>query len=192
MKLIVSDNICRMNQNDDSWFFIPDSAIANAGKPFFIPDFADSFVAVLAPVIKVARIGKSIDEKFARRYYCNAAPAVHFRADSLRNKLLSEGKPADISYSFDRSVIAGDFLPVEDFLDAGRIHMLKNGIEVATINSDDFLSDAEKLLSRSSCANTLKMGDLIMPIIAPEVSIAIGDRLEVSLDGDSILKIAIK
>ncbi|MDE6400194.1 MAG: hypothetical protein K2L68_04955, partial [Muribaculaceae bacterium] len=85
-----------------------------------------------------------------------------------------------------------DFLPVEDFLDAGRISMLKNGIEVATINSDDFLSDAEKLLSRSSCANTLKMGDLIMPIIAPEVSVAIGDRLEVSLDGDSILKIAIK
>lgn len=59
MKTVIFDNIpspgCR-----NAWRFLSDSAHTNAGKPFFIPDFAEEFDAFLAPVVKLSRLGKSI------------------------------------------------------------------------------------------------------------------------------------
>lgn len=108
-----------------SWYFIADSALINAGKPFFIPEFADEFEAFLAPVVRINRIGKSIASRFAERYYTEIAPAVHFRASKLRRQLLAAGLPTDPSHSFDRAMIVGSFLPAIDFLSGAPLLMLK-------------------------------------------------------------------
>lgn len=193
MKIILADNLGKTDcENPVSWHFIPDSALANAGKPFFIPDFADSFEAMLSPVVRISRLGKSIAERFASRYYTGIAPAIHFRAPGLMRELLSKGLPADRAYSFDRSIIVGDFIPVENFMTDGGFSMTKNGGLVAITDVGDFIRRAGKTLSLASTYNTMKMGDLILPQTISPVPVAIGDRLEVFSEEKSILAVAIK
>ena len=111
------------SNNPLSWYFIADSALINAGKPFFIPEFADEFEAFLAPVVRISRIGKSIASRFAGRYYEEIAPAIHFRASALRRQLLEAGLPADPSHSFDRSMTVGSFIPAEKMLSGAPLVM---------------------------------------------------------------------
>lgn len=193
MKIIVADNLGFEDcDNPLSWHFLPDSAFANAGKPFFIPDFADSFEAALSPAVRISRIGKSIAEKFASRYYTEIAPAIRFRAPGLMSELLSKGLPADRAYSFDRAMIIGAFIPVEKLKADGGFSFSKNGIVSPAMDIEDFFRRADKTLSLASAYNTIKMGDLIVPDAIAPCPVMIGDRLEVVSGGVTVLETAIK
>ncbi len=193
MKIIVADNLGFEDcDNPLSWHFLPDSAFANAGKPFFIPDFADSFEAALSPAVRISRIGKSIAEKFASRYYTEIAPAIRFRAPGLMNELLSKGLPADKAYSFDRAMIIGAFITLEKFKADGGFSFSKNGIASPPMDIEDFFKRTDKTLSLASAHNTMKMGDLIVPDAIAPCPIIIGDRLQVVSGGITVLETAIK
>ena len=175
-----------------SWYFIADSALVNAGKPFFIPEFADEFEAFLAPVVRINRIGKSIGSRFAERYFTDIAPAVHFRASKLRRELLAAGLPTDAAHSFDRAMTVGTFLPTSEFFCGSPLIMLKNG-EVATeCNTVKMKSSIGPLLEAVSHSNTIKMGDYLVPQLSNPVGIEIGDTLNVALGTDILLTIHIK
>lgn len=175
-----------------SWYFIADSALVNAGKPFFIPEFADEFEAFLAPVVKINRIGKSIGARFAERYYTEIAPAVHFRASKLRRQLLAAGLPTDAAHSFDRAMTVGTFLPVADFFCGSPLIMLKNGKVAAECDTLKMKSSIGPLLEAVSRSNTIKMGDYLVPQLSNPVDIEIGDTLEVTLGAETLLTIHIK
>lgn len=193
MKIIVADNLGFEDcDNPLSWHFLPDSAFANAGKPFFIPDFADEFEATLSPAVRISRIGKSIAEKFASRYYAEIAPAIRFHAPGLMRELLSKGLPADRAYSFDRSIIIGAFMPVEKFREEGGFSFIKNGVASPAMDIDSFFRRADRTLALASAYNTVKMGDLIVPDAIAPCPIMIGDRLEVVYGGVPVLETAVK
>lgn len=100
-----------------SWFFLADSALSNAGKPFFLPDQKVS--AALAIAFRFARLGKTIAPKFAARYIDTWAPAINFRLESLYNLLDEASLPTDPAVSFDKSLFYGDFIKIDldnDFL----------------------------------------------------------------------------
>lgn len=175
-----------------AWRFLPDSAFCNAGKPFFIPEFAGSFVAILAPAVKISRIGKSIAGKFATRYFSEIAPAIHFRSPQLMKYLRDAGLPDDMGCSFDRSLIVGDFLPIESIPDDAVISLLHNGETVSTISLRDCEKEAIESIEASSACNTLKMGDLIIVIPEAYTKIEIADRLNVEVDGRRILQVMVK
>lgn len=48
-----SDNAPDNANNDANWYFLADSAICNAGKPFFIPELEDFADARLVIALKV-------------------------------------------------------------------------------------------------------------------------------------------
>lgn len=175
-----------------TWTFIPDSALANAGKPFFIPDFADSFCAHLSPAVKISRIGKSIGAKFAQRYYIEVAPALQFIAGKLLFDLTSKGLHGDQAYSFDRSLIVGPFIPIRRLMATGGFVMKKNGQDYAKVIPEELLRRADVAIESVSAYNTLKIGDLILPYKTYGADLAIGDRLEVFMDGEPLLNTAIK
>ncbi len=175
-----------------SWYFIADSALVNAGKPFFIPEFADEFEAFLAPVVRISRIGKSIAARFAERYYTEIAPAVHFRASKLRRQLLEAGLPTDPSHSFDRAMTVGSFLPTSEFLNGSPLLMLKEEKPVAAISTEEMKSMTGPLLEAVSRSNTIKMGDYLVPILSNPVKVEIGDTLTVTLASTPLLTIHIK
>ncbi|MDE6768928.1 MAG: hypothetical protein K2J78_04290 [Muribaculaceae bacterium] len=175
-----------------SWYFIADSALVNAGKPFFIPEFADEFEAFLAPVVRINRIGKSIGARFAERYYTEIAPAVHFRASKLRQELLSAGLPTDPSHSFDRAMTVGTFLPTSEFFCGSPLIMLKNEEVAAECNPVEMKSAIRPLLEAVSRSNTIKMGDYLVPQLSKPVEIGIGDTLNIALGTEILLTIHIK
>lgn len=181
----------KLGNQKQTWYFIPDSALCNSGKPFFIPRFADKFEACLSPVVRINRLGKSIAPRFASRYYAEWAPAVHFRAPRLRKQLMDDGLPADMAYAFDRSLIVGDFAPVSNLGD-GKISLFCNGEECCNISEATFLSSINEALSEVSQYNTIKMGDFLIPLLSQGKEIKIGDFIEVKIDNDSLLDIAIR
>lgn len=174
-----------------TWYFLADSALTNAGKPFFIPDFAKKFEAIPVIAIKIARLGKSIAPRFGSRYYSEFAPAIHFRARDLMDKLETLRLPADRAYSFDRSFIMGEFLPFPtDKLI--KINMMKNGEIEGGFDRDKMLTAIDEVIAEASEANTLKMGDLIVPALPEGISIEIGDTLELTVEDRTVLTVQIK
>lgn len=173
------------------WSFIADSAVTNEGKPFYIPETTSKVEAFLAPVVRISRLGKTISQKFADRYYSEIAPAVHFRLTDLFNQLLSENLPTDMAVSFDRSLIYGEFSPIEktgipDF------SLFLNDEKAAELSFHSFHESIDGIISKISKINTLKMGDFLIPAISGPVGVTINDILEIKNATGSYLKIKIK
>ncbi|MDY0315265.1 MAG: fumarylacetoacetate hydrolase family protein, partial [Bacteroidales bacterium] len=51
------------------FFLKPDSSILQTGKDFYLPNFSNNIQYELEVIIKINRLGKHIDKKFAHRYY---------------------------------------------------------------------------------------------------------------------------
>ena len=49
-------------------YLMADSSILYTGRPFFVPDYAQHFVATPTIVVRTGRLGKCIAPKFAYRY----------------------------------------------------------------------------------------------------------------------------
>ena len=193
MKTFVFDNNYNATGPDYpvSWYFLADSALTNAGKPFFIPDFAEEFEAIPTIAIRINRLGKSIASRFGGRYYSEYAPAIHFRAKDLMSRLAECHLPADRAYSFDRSFIMADFKPMpasEDLV----VAMNKNGNTVTEFKTSKLHLPINETIAQASCTNTLKIGDLMVPGLPFGESVAIGDVLELSVDDSPVLTVQIK
>lgn len=193
MKTFVFDKNYNQSPQSDisSWYFLADSSLTNAGKPFFIPDFAGEFEAIPTIALRINRLGKSIASRFAGRYFCEFATAIHFRARDLMEKLYNLRRPIDKATSFDRSLIMSEWMPAT-FEDGIKVTMKKNGIVACEFDSKRLAMPIAETISEASYANTLKMGDLIIPGLPVGTDIDIDDVLELSCNGVSTLSVHIK
>ena len=189
---VIENNLTEENNEEIIWSFLPDSALCNAGKPFFIPENSGGMEVFIAPIVKITRLGKSVAPRFATRYYSQAAAGLHFRDTALRRMLLDKGLPPDIAQSFDRSLILGDFLPVNEIIADKPLTLQINGIKVAEWGLDKMSADIGSLFQKISTANTLKMGDYLIPGLSAGSKICIGDNLELNLDNKILLSVQIK
>lgn len=172
-----------------AWYFLADSALINAGKPFFIPE--GGFVVNVYPCLafKITRLGKTVKPRFASRYYTEVAPAFHFRLDSLFHTLLENRLPVDPAVSFDRSLSLGNFIPLEN-IGEGEWSVLKNAESMGSlIWSHDSAGEA---LCRLSEMNTLKTGDVFIPSLGGPFSLSPGDRFDIKFNNEIILSSRIK
>ena len=144
-------------------FMKPDSAILKNGKPFFIPDFARQFDYETELVVRINKMGKSVSERFAPRYYDAVTVGIDFTARDFQHELRSQGFPWDLSKGFDGSAILGDFVPLEEVSDinAQDFRLDINGTTVQRGNSRDMLFSIDRLISYVSRFCTLKTGDLL-------------------------------
>lgn len=189
---VIENNSISYTDRDSVWYFLPDSALCNSGKPFFIPEFADKVEVCLSAVMKITRLGKTIQPRFAHRYYSEMAPALHFRIPALREKLMSEGFAPDMGQAFDRSLIIGEFLPAEEFLTKDTLALKINGRHASTWDGSAFKKSPDEILAEVSASNTMKMGDLILHALAEGVGIDIGDLLEVCRGERLLLTVPVK
>ena len=75
------------------FFMKPDSALVLSNRPFFYPDFSSDVHHELEVVIRINRLGKSIEEKHAHRYFNEVALGVDFTARDLQAEQKSKGLP---------------------------------------------------------------------------------------------------
>jgi len=144
-------------------FMKPDSAILKNGKPFFVPDFAERFDYETELVVRIHRMGKSIPERFANRYYDAVTLGIDVTARDLQRRLKDEGMPWEMSKAFDGSAILGEFVPVEEVGDVQQLtfHSEIDGQTVQKGFTGDMIFGVNKLIAYISQFHTLKTGDIL-------------------------------
>jgi len=176
-------------------FMKPDTALLRNNKPFYLPDFSEDLHYETELIIKINRLGKNIDPKFAHRYYSEIGLGVDFTARDLQRKLKNEGKPWEISKAFDNSAVIGEFLPVSMFPDVQDIHFslqLNNNI-VQNGHSADMIFPVNELIAYVSRFFTLKIGDILFTGTPAGVGkIAVGDRLTGYINENKMFDFKIK
>lgn len=165
---------------DLSRYNLPDSTVIKSGKPFFLPEPENGYEALLSVAIRIDRLGKSIREKFASRYYSMAAPVVNVVNRPLLDELRGKGLPWDEAVAFDGSCWLGDFIECASLLhDGSSLRMYSGEDEVAVWRPESLAMRVDRLIERVSIVNTLKTGDIVVFGFPPA-----GYRLKI---GDSLL-----
>jgi len=175
-------------------FMKPDSAILPKGNAFFIPDFSENLQHELEIVIRINRLGKHIEEKFAHRYYDEFTLGLDFTARDLQSKLKEKGLPWEKAKAFDGSAFLGPWKKVADYkLDNLQFGLLRNGEIVQAGNSQDMLFSVDKLIAEVSKYFTLKIGDLIFTGTPAGVgAVQSNDLLSLQLEGSTIAELRVK
>ncbi len=177
------------------FFLKPDSALVIRNRPFFYPGFSSEVHHELEVVLRIGRLGRSIDEKFASRYYDRIGLGVDFTARDLQAKVKKRGMPWEIAKGFDYSAPISDLLPVEEFgaMDNLGFRLDRNGATVQEGNTGDLVFSFEQIIAYVSRFMTLKTGDLIFTGTPAGVGpVAIGDRLEAWLEGKKMMDFQVK
>ncbi len=92
--------------------FMKADSVLKDGKPFFIPAFSDEVHYETEVVIKICRLGKNIDERFAPRYYDEVTVGIDFTARDRQRELRDKGLSWELSKAFDHSAAVGEFVPL--------------------------------------------------------------------------------
>lgn len=177
------------------FFMKPDSALVINNRPFFYPEFSRDVHYELEVVIRINRLGKNIEERYAGRYFNELALGVDFTARDLQSEQKKKGLPWEIAKGFDYSAPISDFCPIDQFHD---IHKLSfrldlNGKTVQDGNTSLMIFSFEKIIAYVSRFMTLKTGDLIYTGTPAGVGpVAINDRLEAYLEGKKMMDFLVK
>lgn len=178
-------------------FFIkPDTALLRNNDPFYLPDFSQDVQYECELVVRINRLCKGIEERFAHRCYEEVGLGIDFTARDLQRRCKAEGLPWEIAKGFDHSAaIAPAFVPKAELPDIQNIHfsMDLNGERKQTGCTEDMIFSLDRIIAYVSQFVTLRIGDLLFtgtPVGVGQVHI--GDRITAELEGRPMLDFQIK
>ena len=183
------------NPKEPVVFLKPDTAIPQKGNPFFIPDFSETIHHEVEIVVRINRLGKHIDERFAHKYYSDIGLGIDFTARDLQEKLKKLGLPWEKAKGFDGSAAICQHFISKDKVDVSNLNfsLTKNGQLVQKGNTKDMLFTIDKLIAYISTFFTLKIGDLIFTGTPSGVgSVQKGDLLEGFIEKEKMLNVLVK
>lgn len=175
-------------------FLKPDSAVLLKQHPFVIPEFSNDIHHEVEVLVKIKKVGKYIDEKFASSYYDEIGLGIDFTARDLQSKLKEKGLPWEISKAFDGSALIGNFVD-KNILDLNQTNfsLFVNGKEVQKGNTEQMLWKIDALIAYISQFFTLKIGDIIFTGTPEGVAkINPDDVLEGYLENNKMFRINVK
>jgi acylpyruvate hydrolase len=175
-------------------FSKPDTALLKNGEDFFHPDFSNDIHHEVELVIKISKMGKKIQSKFARNYFTEIGLGIDFTARDMQSKLKEKGLPWELAKAFDGSAPIGEFIQVEG-IDLSNINfsLKKNGEVVQQGNTSQMIFRFEDIISFVSQYFTLKVGDLIYTGTPAGVGkVNVGDQLEGFIEDKPMLMCNIK
>lgn len=184
-----------LKRDDPVIFTKADSSLLKDRKPFFIPDELGTIEYEAEIVVRVCRLGKSISERFASRYYDAVTVGIDFTARDLLRKLSQQGLPWDMSKSFDGAAVLGEWVSKDKFLDIQRLrfHLDVNGETKQEGCTSDMIYKVDEIISYISRFFTLKTGDLIYTGCPTSgFPVHINDRLEGYIEERKVLDLHCK
>jgi len=176
-------------------FMKPDSAVLLKQHPFVIPEISEDIHHELEVIVKINKVGKYIEPKFAHKYYDEISVGIDFTARDLQQKLKDKGLPWEKAKAFDGSAVIGDFVSKSDFksLDNLNFEMTNNGVTVQKGNTSLMLWKIDELIAYVSQFFTLKIGDIIFTGTPEGVAVVRPDDvLEGFLEGNKLFRIQVK
>ena len=143
-------------------FMKPDSAILLKNNPFIIPPFSQDIHYEAEIIVKINRIGKFIDQKFAHKYYDEIGLGIDFTARDVQNKMKEKGLPWEKAKAFDGSAVIGKYINKENLnLESIKFQLYKNNKLVQDGDSSHMLWKIDEIIAYVSQFFTLKIGDVI-------------------------------
>lgn len=176
-------------------FMKPDTAVLQKQYPFIIPDFSDEVHYEVEVIVKISKVGKYIDAKFAHKYYDEISVGIDFTARDVQDALKAKGLPWEKAKAFDGSAVVGDFVPKTDYASVDDINfeLHKNGNVVQQGNTSHMIWKINELIAEVSKYVTLRTGDVLYTGTPEGVGkVAEGDVLEGYLEGKKLFKIQVK
>ena len=136
-----------------------DSSLLVNRKPFFIPDFAQHFTATPCLVFRLCKVGKSISQQFAPRYWDSFTFGLNIKAKDLLQQAHQTGDAWTAAIAFDYSLVVGKMLDKELFKDV--VFDLQIGAEKQRFTMQDWALTAEETIEKVSHLMTVRQGDLL-------------------------------
>ncbi|WP_053977450.1 fumarylacetoacetate hydrolase family protein [Mangrovimonas xylaniphaga] len=176
-------------------FLKPDTAILLKKQPFFIPDFSNDVHHEVEVLVRINKVGKYIDKKFAHKYYDQIGLGIDFTARDLQAKLKAKGLPWEKAKSFDGAAVIGNWLPKTNFEDVNNINFTleKNDELVQQGNTNLMLWKIDEIIEYVSKYFTLKIGDIIFTGTPAGVGkVNANDKLVGAIEGTPLFSITVK
>ena len=178
------------------FFLKPDTALLRNNDPFYIPDFSQRVDYECELVVRIDRLGKCIDRKFAHRYYNEVGLGIDFTARDLQQRAIAEGLPWTAAKGFDRSAaISPQFVPLAELGSVGNLHfeLSINGEVRQRGETAQMLFGVDEIIECVSKYMTLRTGDLIFTGTPAGVGpVHKGDNLRATLEGRLLLDFDIR
>ncbi len=177
-------------------FFIkPDTALLPKRNPFVYPSFTKDLHYEVEIVLRINKIGKHIEEKFAHKYYNEIGIGVDFTARDVQQQCKEKGLPWEKAKAFDFSAPTSDFVPIKNFKDINQLNFeLKVNDELKQKgNTKDMLFNFNQIVAYISQFVTLKIGDYIYTGTPAGVGpIDINDKIACFIEGEKMLEFNVK
>ncbi len=176
-------------------FIKPDTAILQRRLPFYIPPFSNLIHYEVEVLVRINRIGKYIEEKFAHKYYQEIGLGIDFTARDVQQNLKDKGLPWEKAKAFDGSALIGSWYNKNNFLDLNQLdfELVKNNETVQKGNTSQMLWSINTLINEVSRFFTLKIGDVIFTGTPAGVGpVVVDDVLEGYLEGEKAFTLKIK
>ena len=176
-------------------FIKPDTAILQSKLPFYIPPFSNQIHHEVEVLVRINRIGKYIEEKFAHKYYQEIGLGIDFTARDLQQNLKEKGLPWEKAKAFDGSALIGNWFNKNNFSDLNQLdfELVKNSETVQEGNTSQMIWSIDTLINEVSRFFTLKIGDIIFTGTPAGVGPVVeNDVLEGYLDGKKAFTLKIK
>ncbi len=177
------------------FFMKPETALIRAGLPFFYPDFSKDIHYEVELVLRICRVGKHIQPRFAPKYYKEIAVGIDFTARDIQQQCKEKGHPWEVAKAFDGSAAVSDFVAIDSLKDQNNIHfsLKKNGETVQKGHSAKMIYPLDDLIAHVSKYMTLKIGDLLFSGTPEGVGpVHPGDKLELFLEEIKMLEVLIR
>lgn len=175
-------------------FTKPDSALLRNNDDFYYPEYSKDIHYEVEVLIKICKVGKNIEERFAHKYYDEVGVGIDFTARDLQSIAKKKGLPWDLAKGFHGSAPVSAFLPKDRF----DMNNLNFGLSidekrVQQGNTSHMIFDFDYLISYISKFITLKKGDIIFTGTPEGVGpVQIGNRLEVYLEDEKMMDFEVK
>ncbi|MGB2404261.1 MAG: fumarylacetoacetate hydrolase family protein [Flavobacteriaceae bacterium] len=176
-------------------FLKPDTALLLKGQPFFIPAFSNEIHHEVEVLVKINRIGKHIQSKFAHKYYDEIGLGIDFTARDVQNSLKAKGLPWEKSKAFDGAALVGKWVSKDQLPEVNKLNfeLRKNNTIVQSGTTALMLWKIDELIAYISQFFTLKIGDIIFTGTPAGVGpLAVNDQLVGLLEGKELFSIKVK
>ncbi len=191
MKIISVINNFSPAGDTPRWYMKADTALLRNNDAFYLPQQMGRITARPQIVVRISRLAKCIDPRFAPRCYDAAHVAVNFTAEDMLAALRAEGLPWEAAVGFDRSTaLSNNTVPSQAITD-GAVFSI-DGRQALTLDTAKMRFTIDEIVSRLSHAMTLRIGDLVL-LDSPEVfDVEVGTNYRMTMGGETLLDFDIK
>ena len=190
MKIVSIHNT--LADGEDLWLTErSDSSVLRNNDNFYMPTFSNKMECSVGYMLRVTRLAKCINEKFAPRCYDAVGVAVAFVAQDIVERNCALGRPCDEAYCFDKSIAVSPESVSPESVGEGVLD-IKIGEQQCRTNLNNVKISLDKALAKASELLTLKMGDIIYIAATEPMQPQIGDNIEVSLNSVELLNFEVK